>query len=126
MRSWFAVALLKRQPQLNWLYIIANVVNVATDIGRKFLQPVDECFTANRCLPKIFNRNTLKLNYSCMPNVHQIITALNKTVLNKQTNPLKIRLKSAIAARKNLALSVKMANRKRCIPGHSNPKRQPT
>ena len=61
--------------------------NVATDIGHKFLQAVDECFPTNHCLNKIFNRNTLKLSYSCMPNVHQIITAHNKTVLHKQTKP---------------------------------------
>ena len=36
---------------------------------------------------KIFHRNALKLSYSCMPNVHQIITAHNKTVLDKQTKP---------------------------------------
>ena len=59
-------------------------VNVATNIGHKFLQAVDECFPPNDCLYKIFNRNTLKLNYSCMPNVHQIITAHNKTILDKQ------------------------------------------
>ena len=61
--------------------------NVATDIGHKFLQAVDECFPTNHCLNEIFNRNTLKLSYSCMPNVHQIITAHNKTVLHKQTKP---------------------------------------
>ena len=59
-------------------------VNVATNIGHKFLQAVDECFPQNHCLYKVFNRNTLKLRYSCMPNVHQIITAHNKTILDKQ------------------------------------------
>ena len=39
---------------------------------------------AKPLLYKIFNRNTLKLSYSCMPNVHQIITAHNKTILDKQ------------------------------------------
>ncbi len=47
----------------------------------------DECFPPNHPLYKIFNRNTLKLSYSCMPNVHQIITARNKNILNKQTKP---------------------------------------
>ena len=56
--------------------------NVATDIGHKFLQPIDECFSPNHPLHKIFNRNNLKLSYSCMPNVHNIITAHNRTVLN--------------------------------------------
>ena len=68
-------------------------VNVARNIGHKFLQAVDECFPPNHCLYKIFSRNTLKLSYSCMPNVRQIITAHNKTILDKQTkaseNPTK-------------------------------------
>ena len=61
--------------------------NVATDVGHKFLQAVDECFPPNHPLYRIFNRNTLKLSYSCMPNVHQIITAHNKNILSKQTKP---------------------------------------
>ena len=56
--------------------------NVATDIGHKFLQAIDECFPPNHPLHKLFNRNNLKLSYSCMPNVHNIITAHNRTVLD--------------------------------------------
>ncbi len=81
--------------------------NVATDVGHKFLQAVDECFPPNHPLYKIFNRNTLKLSYSCMPNVHQIITAHNKNILSKQTKPiLRIQKRNAIAARKNPAPSL--------------------
>ena len=58
--------------------------NVATDIGHKFLQAIDECFPPNHPLHKLFNRNNLKLSYSCMPNVHNIITAHNRTVLNRK------------------------------------------
>ncbi len=61
--------------------------NVATDIGHIFLQSVDECFLPSHPLYEIFNRSTLKLSYSCMPNVHQIIMAHNKNILNKHTKP---------------------------------------
>ena len=44
-----------------------------------------------------------------MPNVHQIITVHNKTVLYKQTKPLRIRPKSAIAATKDLGPFVENA-----------------
>ena len=38
-------------------------------------------------LRKIFNRNTIKLSYSCMPNVKQIIDGHNKNILKKAVQP---------------------------------------
>ena len=58
-------------------------VNVATNIGHKFLKAIDECFPKNHPLNKILNRNTLKLSYSCMPNIQNIISSHNKLVLTK-------------------------------------------
>ena len=58
---------------------------VSTNIGYKFLQAVDDCFTPDHPLRKIFNRNTLKLSYSCMPNVKSIISSHNKFVLKDQS-----------------------------------------
>ena len=55
--------------------------NVITIIGYKFLQAIDDSFPPNNPLHKIFNRNTLKLSYSCMPNVHCIVSGHNKTIL---------------------------------------------
>ncbi len=43
--------------------------NVKTCIGKKFLAIIDKCFPPNHRLNKIFNRHTLKLSYSCMPNM---------------------------------------------------------
>ena len=60
--------------------------NVKTNIGHKFLQAIDDCFPKNNPLHKIFNRNTLKLSYSCMPNIHNIISGHNKSVVNKLTS----------------------------------------
>ena len=47
--------------------------NVATNVGRSFLKILDEEFPNNHRLHKIFNRNTVKINYSCMPNLKQKI-----------------------------------------------------
>ena len=58
--------------------------NVATNIGHKFLQLIDECFPKDHPLHKIFNRNTLKVSYSCMPNMKNIISSHNNLVLNKE------------------------------------------
>lgn len=57
--------------------------NVKSNIGRQFLRLIDQSFPVGHKLRKIFNRNTLKLSYSCMPNVTQIISGHNKTILRK-------------------------------------------
>ena len=55
--------------------------NVRTNLGRKFLLIVDKCFPKNHPLNKIFNRHTLKLSYSCMPNMKAVISSHNKIML---------------------------------------------
>ncbi|GFO44660.1 inositol hexakisphosphate and diphosphoinositol-pentakisphosphate kinase 2 [Plakobranchus ocellatus] len=56
-------------------------MNVATNIGKKFLTLINTCFPKTNILLKVINRNTIKISYSCMPNVKSIITAHNKSVL---------------------------------------------
>ena len=51
---------------------------VISNIGRDFLQIVDEEFPRDHPLNKVFNRNTMKISYGCMTNVRQIITGQNK------------------------------------------------
>ena len=46
-----------------------------------FLRIVKESFTPGHPLRKIFNRNTLKVSYSCMPNLERKIGAHNKSSL---------------------------------------------
>ena len=57
--------------------------NVKTNVGRKFFNLLDKCFPPNHQLRRLLNRNTVKLSYSCMPNVQQLISAHNKKILNK-------------------------------------------
>ena len=61
--------------------------NVKSNIGRTFLRLIDKCFPTGHKLRKIFNRNTLKISYSCMPNVKQIIDGHSKTILKKDSQP---------------------------------------
>ena len=65
---------------------------VETNIGKRFLSVIDLHFPKSNPLHKIFNRNTIKLSYSCMPNVRTIISNHNKSELNKpeQTDFIKI------------------------------------
>ena len=55
--------------------------NVATNVGNKFFTLLSSCFPPNNKLHKIINKNTVKLSYSCMNNVQQIINSHNKTIL---------------------------------------------
>ena len=56
---------------------------VATGIGRSFLDMVDRNFGINHPYHKIFNRKTLKISYSCMPNVKSRIMAHNRRILQE-------------------------------------------
>ena len=56
--------------------------NVATNVGRSFFKILDEEFPKNHILHKIFNRSTVKISYSCMPNLRQKINAHNKSLLH--------------------------------------------
>ena len=56
---------------------------VKTNIGSKFLSLIDEHFKGTN-LAKYFNRSTMKLSYSCLPNVDRIISGHNKKILKKQ------------------------------------------
>ena len=53
-------------------------INVATNVAKTFLTLIDKHFPRNKMLSKIFNRNTIKVSYSCLPNVKQTIS--NKTI----------------------------------------------
>lgn len=56
--------------------------NVKTNIGKEFLKILDKCFPVTKKLHKIFNRNTVKISYSCMPNVKAIIEGNNRKLLS--------------------------------------------
>ena len=71
----------KRKRNITWYNPPWNA-NLKTNIGRKFLNAVNKCFPKNHPLNKIFNKHTLKLSYSCMPNVKSIISSHNKKVLS--------------------------------------------
>ena len=50
-------------------------------IRREFISLINRSFPTGHKLRKIFNRNTLKLSYSCMPNVKELIDGHNKAIL---------------------------------------------
>ena len=48
-------------------------INVLTDVAITFLIFIDEHFRKDKKSSKIFNRNTIKVSYNCLPNVKQTI-----------------------------------------------------
>ncbi|KAJ8034175.1 hypothetical protein HOLleu_20901 [Holothuria leucospilota] len=73
----------KRKRNITW-FNPPYSANVATNVGKKFLNLLEKCFPPGHQLRKILNRNTVKISYSCMPNVHQIITSHNKSILRAE------------------------------------------
>ena len=62
------------QPSIYWFS-----KNVNTNTGQTFLVLVDKHFPKGHKLRKIFNRNTIKISYSCINNTKQIIDNHNKS-----------------------------------------------
>ena len=56
--------------------------SIKTNIGKVFLQILSKHFPKNHKLHKSFNRNTVKISYSCMKNIGSIISAHNWNILN--------------------------------------------
>ena len=57
---------------------------VTTNIGKKFLALIDKHFPPHSKYSKIFNRNTVKISYSCTPSVKAIIASHNKGLCNPE------------------------------------------
>ena len=60
--------------------------SVGTNIGQKFINMLETCFPPSHQLHKILNRNTVKISYSCMPNMKQVISSHNKATLQKDNH----------------------------------------
>ena len=60
--------------------------NIVTNIGRQFLNLIKKHFPRNHRFNKIFNKNNIKVSYSCMPNMKSIINMHNKKIMSANTN----------------------------------------
>ena len=55
--------------------------NIVTKVGKHSLSLFDEHFTQPNNFQKVFNRNTVKISYSCIPNMKTIINLHNLQLL---------------------------------------------
>ena len=60
--------------------------HVYTNIGGEFRRLLTKNFPPTHRLHKICNNNNVKLSYSCMPNMANLISKHNKTVLKRKAN----------------------------------------
>ena len=74
-----------RKRQVVW-YNPPYSMNVSTELGRKFFALLDKHFPKDHRLHKLINRSTVKLSYSCMPNVGRILKGHNRSVLDTETD----------------------------------------
>ena len=58
-------------------------MSLKTNLGREFFKLVDKNFTESNSLSKIFNRKSIKISYSTMKNMQQILTQTNSKKLNQ-------------------------------------------
>ena len=58
--------------------------NASTKISKYFLNLLDKHFPQNHRLHKIFNRNSVKVSYSCTKNMKTIINNHNKNIIGKK------------------------------------------
>ena len=62
---------------------------VSTNIGREFLNLIDECFPPTHPLAKVLNRKNVKVSYSTTSNMEQIISGKNAKVLKTTENEVR-------------------------------------
>ena len=89
-----------KEGNITW-FIPPYSRNVETNVGKCFLSLIDKHFPKSNPLHKIFNRNTLKLSYSCMGNIKIIITNHNKAVISKPTRTNNLTKKSCNCRKPN-------------------------
>ena len=58
--------------------------SVTTNIGKNFLALLAKHFPKSNRYHKLFNKNTVKISYSCSPNLANIISSHNKSVIAKK------------------------------------------
>ena len=61
-------------------------MEVVNNLGKEFFKLLKRNFPSGSPLHKIFNKNCVKLSYSCMPNINGIINRSNIAKLSKEKN----------------------------------------
>ena len=74
-----------RSRKILWFNPLYNM-EVVNNLGKEFFKLLKRNFPSGSPLHKIFNKNCVKLSYSCMPNINGIINRSNIAKLSKEKN----------------------------------------
>ena len=74
---------LQRKRKKIWFKSLFNK-SLTTSVGGTFLNLVEKYLPKEPKLHNIFNKNTLKVSYSCSKNMNHIIKSQNKSKANKK------------------------------------------
>ncbi|KAJ8046971.1 hypothetical protein HOLleu_05830 [Holothuria leucospilota] len=94
--------------------------NVTTNIGKKFFNLLDSCFPPGHKLHTLLNRNTVKLSYSCMANMDQIISAHNKYILTKQNLQPATQNNCNCRTQSQCSTARQLPHQQHSVPSHCN------
>ena len=72
-----------KQRNIIWFNPLYSV-KVETNIGKTFLKLIEKNFPKTNKFHKIFNRNNVKVSYSCLPNFANMIKSLNNRILSEE------------------------------------------
>ena len=61
-------------------------MNVKTNIGKTFFKLLQKHFPPTHPMYTIFNKNKIKISYSCFPNMRSTIPSPNKHILNSNNS----------------------------------------
>ena len=60
--------------------------DIETNVAKSFLKLIDKHFLKSHILHKVFNRNNVKVSYSCTSNLRNLIKQHNAKILNETSN----------------------------------------
>ena len=72
-----------KQRNIIWFNPLYSV-KVETNIGKTFLKLIEKNFPKTNKFHKIFNRNNVKVSYSCLPNFANMIKLYNNRILSEE------------------------------------------
>ena len=75
-----------RSRKITW-FNPPYAANLETNLGKKFLNLIEQHFPKENPLSKVLNRHTIKLSYSCMPNMRAKILQHNNKILKDSVPP---------------------------------------
>ena len=79
----------KRRRKVLW-YIPPFNLYCSTNVGKQFRQIIERHFSKNDMLGRLFNKNKMKLSYSCLGNIRSKISAHNRRLLSDANHDTEI------------------------------------